>query len=97
MDHRPACAHRSVDVLVAFAAGGGERKVCIDLPIAGIGLDGEAGVLGQYQLDLAVAVFQRDRAQRWRGCQVDRPFAVGDGNIAGNAVQVDVVVAGGQH
>src|SRR5208283_5022242 len=89
-------AHRSVDALAAFAARGGERKVRIDLPIGGIGLDRETCVLGQNQLDRSVAVFHVDGAQRGRGRQVDRPIAVGDGDVAGDAVEADVAVAGGE-
>ncbi len=65
-------------------------EVAVEVAVGGAGLEVEAGVLGQRELDVAVAVLDIDIAKRQRAGQVDGSVAVGDGDVSGDAVERDV-------
>ena len=70
-------------------------EVGFDVAFAGFGLDGEVGVLGDRDVDLAVAVLDGEVAHRGgRQCDVYGSVAGGDGDVSGYAIEGDVVAAG---
>ena len=71
-------------------------EVVVEVAVGGLGLNGEAGVFGDGDVDRAVAVFDGDVAERGSAGEVDRAVAVGDGDVAGDAVEGDVAVAGAE-
>ncbi len=71
-------------------------EVAFDVAVGGVELVGEAGLLGDGDVDGAVAIFDGDVAEGWRAGDVDRAVAIGDEDVAGDAVERDVAAVGGE-
>src|SRR6266851_2940859 len=76
-DKRSTLADGSAEVLAVVAALGREGEVVLEVAVGGFGLNCEAGLLGNRDIDGAVAILDGDVAERRCAGHVDGAVAVG--------------------
>src|SRR5476651_999763 len=86
-DERSAVSDRAGEPADIAFVGLREGQVGVDVALAGLGLDREGGLLGDGDVDLAVAVLDGDVAERRGSGEVDLAVACGYRDVAGDALE----------
>ena len=68
----------------------------MDVAVGGVELVDKAGLLGNGEIDGAVAIFDGDVREGGRAGDVDRAVAVGDEDVSRDAIEGDVAAVGGK-